>query len=199
MICVEDCVETDAIKGQQSPTQPEQRPNAPCDSEPAGGSDAPQKQVARAYRAGELSSAASRILNWLGQSNATIRLSDLPPELAQKILDSRAETISQILEAWAESIAEQARLAREAYKEELAERDGLTRAQRHFAQILQKAINSGSVEAEQAAGLRRRVGLPPPPTEAAAADTPTSSAKASTPTRTPELMPPTSNGVRLRS
>ena len=90
--------------------------------------------------------------------SSVLNLRDLPPEVAQAILTSQNEAISEQLKSWAESIAHNAAQDREA-----------DQRRQLLAQVINRAVNAGAITPDQAGELRARAGIrepeasPPPP------------------------------------
>ena len=85
---------------------------------------------------------------------ASIRLSDLPAEVAQLILDSQAETIQEFFDSWSESIQEQAKLDKEASKRARMSADALKRSQSFMLSALDRAVNLGQLSPEEAGRIQ---------------------------------------------
>ncbi len=83
-----------------------------------------------------------------------IRLSDLPVEVAQLILDSQAKSIQEFFDSWAESIQEQAKLDKEASQRSQMNADALKRSQGFLLCALDRAVNLGQLSASEAGRIQ---------------------------------------------
>ncbi len=118
-------------------------------------SAAPRGQATDIYNAIEQSQGATgSFVGLLRDSCPTIRLSDLPFEVAQMILDSRAETIQEFFESWSESLHEQAELDKEAAKRSQMQAESLKRSQGFLLSTLDRAVNLGQLSPEEAGRIQ---------------------------------------------
>ena len=96
-------------------------------------------------------SASARFLDSLENhihGSPSLRLRDLPPDVAQAILDSRAESMEAFFSAWNESIERNAWLDKEAASR-----------RRLLAAMLGSAVTHGEIEAPDAERWARNAGL----------------------------------------
>ena len=118
-------------------------------------SAAPRGQTTDIYSAIEQSQGATgSFVGLLRDACPTIRLSDLPFEVAQMILDSRAETIQEFFESWSESLHEQAKLDKEASKRSQMQAESLKRSQSFLLSTLDRAVNLGQLSPEEAGRIQ---------------------------------------------
>ena len=155
------------------------------------------------YQAIEKSQGATgAFVGLLRDSCPTIRLSDLPFEVAQMILDSRAETIEEFFASWSESLHEQAKLDKEASARSQMQADVQKRSRSFLLSSLDRAVNLGQLSPEEAGriqgddvvAIRLAAGKDTSELEIAAPHD-ASPAEGSTPV----LQEPSSLGVSLRS
>lgn len=100
-------------------------------------------------------------------------LSDLPPEIAQMILDSQAKTMEQFFESWAKSIEQNAKADKEAsgraeqLKEQLDKPMDIRRQRLLFASALNRLVMTNQISPTIAEEMAERAGLagklPSPP------------------------------------
>ena len=98
----------------------------------------------------EPGSAARQLLGSLHQtlrSTPGLSLRDLPVEVAQQILESRAETMQQFFDSWSESIQHNAEQEKQATQRRL------------LAQMIIKAVNAGVISQSEADALGASAGI----------------------------------------
>lgn len=94
--------------------------------------------------------AARQLLGMLHRSISTtpdLSLRDLPFEVAQQILNSRAETMEQFFKSWSESIRLNAELDKKATKKRL------------LAQTLNRTVNTGALTQQEADEIADHAGI----------------------------------------
>ncbi len=99
----------------------------------------------------EPGSAARHLLGSLHQSlrsSPGLSLRDLPVEVAQQILNNRAETMQQFFDSWSESIQHNAEQEKQATQRRL------------LAQMLIKAVNAGVISQSEADACGAAAGIP---------------------------------------
>jgi hypothetical protein len=98
-----------------------------------------------------ISDAGRLLRGYIGQAlrDTGQSLTNLPVEVAQQILTSRAESMQQFFETWSRSIRENAKLDDKANKQKIL-----------LARVLNLAVNAGDVTEADAATWRGRAGLP---------------------------------------
>ncbi len=84
----------------------------------------------------------------------TIRLSDLPIEVAQLILDNQAKTIQEFFDSWSESIKEQAKLDKAAAERAQMNAEAIKRSQGFLLSSLDRAVNLGQLSPEEAGRIQ---------------------------------------------
>lgn len=90
-------------------------------------------------------------------------LRELPPDVRQMIMDSRAVSMAEFFKSWAESIARNAREDKKAHlcalrqHETLHRPEVLKRQLRHLTAGLQLAINLGKIPADQIPKIRAKI------------------------------------------
>ena len=119
---------------------------------PAGSAEAAPGDIQKAIAQSE--GATGTFVGLLRDTCPSIRLSDLPLEVAQMILDSRAETIQEFFESWSESLHEQAKLDKEASKRSQMQGDSLKRSRGFLLSSLDKAVNLGQLSPEEAGRIQ---------------------------------------------
>ena len=115
----------------------------------------PRLALASGIRAGEIASAGTMERRFLGlcqQSIDNFSLLDLPPDVAQAILDSRAKSMQEFFDSWSESIRENAKRDKESHKRYVnKKKDNAStfdpaKARRNLRLTLTKAKDAGHID-----------------------------------------------------
>jgi hypothetical protein len=153
---------------------------------PSGGREqlsSAQQQVATAiadFRAGQPSAVDSGDWAFFAAAfrgsagmDPRFNLTDLPPEIAQMILDSQAKTMEQFFESWSKSIAENAKADKEAsgraeqLKEQLDKPMDIRRQRLLFSSALNRLVMTNQISPTVAKEMAEQAGLggtlPSPP------------------------------------
>lgn len=91
----------------------------------------PSQTLQQAIQNQSLEGSGKQMVQLLRRHCPNIRLSELPPEVAQMILTSQHETIMEMLETWSQSIQEQAELDQEANKRSTRQKEVMERSLKH--------------------------------------------------------------------
>ena len=118
-----------------------------------------QQQLLQAVRqGGDLGNGSAQFVTVLRESCPDISLRHLPVEVAQMILDSRAETMEQFFKSWSESIRENAKLDKQAAKRDRELKQALGQSAGFLVSALDNAVYRGNISLDYANEVRGRIG-----------------------------------------
>jgi hypothetical protein len=160
-----------------------------ADAESSLTAEDPRRSLAREVRAGRVAQPGSEAAGFFAcihEACPELSLRDLPPELAQAILELRAKTMDEFFKSWSECIAKNAEEGKKAA------------LRRQIAATLERAHNLGHVSDDLYGATRHDAGLADVEAAHATARHATLADPAPSPTAPKVSAPQSSQSVRLR-